>query len=138
MNNDLLKKIIYLVGTIGVFVSGLVYNICSDLILKTASTWLFGSIVIAFGSGVCAILSDNFKEKNKICLSLKGVAVGLVLGFVVFLILYLSLAIPAFETKREKVYGTVITVVSIVLSVISLGAQATDLGFTVKRIKDGE
>ena len=83
-------------------------------------------------------MSTTVKEKNKICLSLKGVAVGLVFGFVVFLVLYLSLAIPAFETKREKVYGTVITVVSIVLSVISLGAQATDLGFTIKRIKDGE
>lgn len=138
MNKDLLKKIIYLVGTIGIFVSGLVYNICSDLILKTASTWLFGSIVIAFGSGVCAILSDNFKEKAKICLSLKGVAVGLALGFVIFLILYLVLAVFAFETKREKVYGMVITVISIVLSVISLGAQATDLGFTIQKIKNDE
>lgn len=138
MNKDLLSKISYLVGTVGVFVSGLIYNIGSDLLLKTASTWLFGSIVIAFGSGVCAILSDNFKEKIKVCLSLKGVAVGLALGFVVFLVLYLSLVIPTFERKRDIAYGMIITILSLVLTVISLGAQSADLGLTIKRIKEGE
>lgn len=138
MNRDLLNKIIYLVGTIGVFVSGLIFNVCSDLILKTASTWLFGSIVIAFGSGVCAILSDNFREKVKVSLSLKGVAIFLALGFVVFLVLYLMLVIFAFDSNRDKAYGVLITVISLVVAVISLAAQSADLGLSVKRIKDGE
>lgn len=138
MNKDLLNKIVYLVGMIGVFVSGLVYNVSSDLILKTPSTWLFGSIIIAFGSGVCAILSDNYKEKFKVHIALKSVAVGLALGFVVFLVLYLTLVIFAFDSKRDRAFGLLISVISLVLSVISLAALSADLGLTIKKIKSGE
>lgn len=138
MSRDLLKKIMYFVGTIGAFVAGGVFNILSDIILKTASTWLFLSIIIAFGSGICAVFSDSFKEKAKVCIILKSIATGLALCFVIFLVLYLTLVVSAFETKKEVAFGMIITVTSIVLSVITLAAQTADLAFTIQKVKNDE
>lgn len=139
MNKDLLKKITYLTGTIGIFVAGLVYILCADLITKTASTWLFGAILFSFGSGACAILSDKFKDSHKVFFTLKGLAIGLALGFIVYLIIYQVVAVPQLdEDFGYVIYGTIIDIITIVISVLALGALGTDLGFSIVGVKSDE
>lgn len=136
MNKDLIKQIAFLGGTIVIFVAGLIYNICGDLVIGAASTWLFGSILLAFGSGICAVFSDRCKEKPKAYFALKGIAVGLAVGFIVLLIVFQAVVVPGLTMQKDRDAATAVDVVSIVVSVVALAALILDLVLSVLDVKD--
>lgn len=127
-NDYLLKKIIYFVGVISIFVTGLLFVLLCDVKLSCESTWLVGAIFLAFGGGVFAVLSAVFKEKLVLKYLFRGFAVALGLGFIGFLVgFYLNKASAfAFEKpKREANFA--IFVVMMILSILTSICQIADL-----------
>ncbi len=158
MNRTLIKNITFYIGVGVVFLAGLLYILLADIVINTQSLWLMIAILLSFGSAICAMVADNFKEKYKVMYTLKGVAIGLAVTFIVFLLTYMlisfspakemdgnassfvnSFAIKRVELKsssgkfvKEGVKTMMVYVVTMVITAIGLAAQICNLILTVK------
>ena len=92
MNRTLIKNITFYIGVGVVFLAGLLYILLADIVINTQSLWLMIAILLSFGSAICAMVADNFKEKHKVMYTLKGVAIGLAVTFIVFLLTYMLIS----------------------------------------------
>lgn len=74
----------------GVFVMSacVIYVFSSDLFATNTSFWLLGGSLLGFGAGILALLSEVKKEDKILVFSLKGGAIFLMVGFVVFLAMF--------------------------------------------------
>lgn len=86
LNKELLTKLSFFIGVIGIFLTGLLFSILGDLLLSAASYWMIGGILLTFGSGVCLVLSDLFREKRIVKWVLLGLAIALAIAFIGFMV----------------------------------------------------
>lgn len=153
MNKPLVKNIFFTIGCIALFVAGLFYVVAADLLITTQSIWLMLAIILSFSSSIFALLSNYFRESRRKSFTFKGLAIGLAVAFIVFLMTYLLVSlspekeltdssfINSFMIKRvadslkDTVYTLIVIIVTAVLSVIGLAGQVTDLVLAAK-IKD--
>lgn len=159
MIKPLIKTISFYVGVGLIFLSGLLYILLADIVINTQSLWLMLAMLFAFGSAICLMISDNFKDGHKkFMYSLKGIAIGLGVCFVGVLLMIMLISFsPAKETDGKEVsafvrsftiarvqlrgetgkylkagYKTMtVYVTSIVIAFIGLVAQVLNLVMTV-------
>lgn len=82
IDKELLTKLIFFVGVAMVFIVGVLFSVLCDLKLKAGSSWLIGGILLTFGSGACAVLSETFREKPIVKWIMKGLAVAMAAAFI--------------------------------------------------------
>lgn len=131
MSKDNMRKVFYFIGMIGAFIAGLAYVMLCDMLIKTVSTWLFLSVLLSLGSGICCILSDVYKEKRKVEIAMKAVAIGLAVMFIGFLFFYRFGPLSVFEKNRDKGLSLIIVVISLVITLIAIAGQVGDLILTI-------
>lgn len=136
MSKDNLKKTFYWLGMAGAFVAGLAFVLLCDIVIKIGSMWLFASILLSLGSGICEMLSETFREKRKTCIALKGAALGLAIAFIGFLPFFRFGPLISFETNREKGLSLIITIICVAITLVALVGQIGDLALTVKNKED--
>lgn len=85
---SLSKKISFYIGALAMFFVGVVYMLMSDLTFNNTSDRLIISVVLSFGSAILFFLSASFNEKPKIMFLLKGIALALAVGFIVYIHLF--------------------------------------------------
>lgn len=159
MNKPLIKNISLFLGVGLIFVSGLLYVLLADIVINTQSLWLMIAILFAFGAAICTMISDNFKDGRKGTMyALKGIAIGLCVCFVGFLLMFMLISfspakevvegekvnvfVEGFAIKRVQLTGPngklirdglktlVVYLVSIILAFIGLVGQVLDLAMT--------
>ena len=136
MSRDNLKRTFYLIGMIGAFVAGLVFVLLCDILIGTVSTWLFVSILFSLGSGICAMLSETFKEKRRLFVALKGLSIGLAVAFIGFLLMFRFLPLIPLETNKAKGLSLIITIVCLAVTAICVVGQVVDLVLSVTNKED--
>jgi len=162
VNKTVIKNISFYIGVGLVFVSGLLYVLLADIVINTQSLWLMIAIVFAFGSAVCEMISDNYREKKKIMYTLKGIAMGLALCFIGILLMIMLISfspakitdesnasafVRSFAIARVQLRGEtgkylkdgfktmIVYLVSIIIAFLGFAAQTVNLAMTAT-IKD--
>ncbi len=145
MSKSLLNNISFIVAIVGSALAGLFYVMVADLTLGLGAMWLFIAIVLAFGSVVCNVLSDNYKEQRKTMYILKGVATVLMVVFVSYMFVYMTnglkgvaeglFAIKKYASAEKKFYCSLVTIGSVVLGAISVVGSTLNIILTTQ-IKD--
>lgn len=131
MSKELLKKLSFSIGGVAIFVAGLIFAVMGDLSVKSSSFWLIGGILLTFGSGVCVVLGDIFKEKPTVMWVMKGVALGLAVAYIGFMVGFNISTANANSTKPEILTAnTVLLVLTLVFTVIAIAAQTLDVVLT--------
>ena len=153
MNKPLIKNIFYYIGCISLFAAGLFYVLAADLMLTTQSIWLMIAIILSFSSSVFAVLSETYREKKALSYSFKGLAMGIAVAFITYLVVYLLIALSpertpgpngfsSFEqsfmikrirdSKKDTVFTLIVMIITSVISLIGVVGQVTELIMTVK------
>ena len=82
---DKTRSISFIVGATLLAVVGIVFLVLSDLGLKNKAVWLLVSVLLSFGSSIVCFFSETVKDKPKLVYLLKGIALALAIGFIVYL-----------------------------------------------------
>ena len=85
---DKTRSISFIVGATLLAVVGIVFLVLSDLGLKNKAVWLLVSVLLSFGSSIVCFFSETVKDKPKLVYLLKGIALALAIGFIVYLYLF--------------------------------------------------
>ena len=101
MFNKISKQITYYVGGFAIILSGLLYLVMTDLAFGNTSIWLLSVAVCDFGSGICMLLSANFKEKIVPYYILKGISV--LLGVLLAVVIFISKGFEPFTELSQSV-----------------------------------
>ena len=83
--NETPQKTTYFIGSIAMFIVGVLYLLMADLTFKNTADRLIIAVLLSFGSAILFFLSSNFNEKPKIMYLFKGLGVALAIGFVVYI-----------------------------------------------------
>lgn len=147
-NVPLIKRIIFLIGGLVVVAVGLWFVFVGDLFLRNVNPdylpdsvkgwqqftssniayWLILASITAFGSGIACMFSTSFKEKPVYYYILKGLAVLLLVGFIVVLYRFKNSPMNDLLTRVEdRSLRDLTMTVSFILAYISLGFQATSI-----------
>lgn len=130
MDKELLKKIPFILGVGLAFITGLLFTILGDLVLKSSSPWLIGGVLLAFGSVACLVLSENFKEKKALFWTLKGIALALALAFIGYMVGFHSAMIVKYAKKAQMlVKNDSVFAVLLVFVCLTAVAQVVDVVF---------
>lgn len=149
MNKSLLYKITLFVGGILIFAAGMLFVLFADLKLQVRSSWLFLAILFSIGSAVAMLLADKLEDKKAWLIAVKGIAVFLVICFIVLLPVFMNAALTSTvkansdefnknlfalasifkdEVKQQvKVY----TIIPLVIAVLALIAQGFNLVLSI-------
>lgn len=87
----LIRNISMIVGIAAVAAVGIFFILFADLYLKAISTELFLGIFFPLASIVCLILAESFKHKPMVFYILKGAAVALAIGFIVYAFVFMNM-----------------------------------------------
>lgn len=158
MIKPLIKKISFYVGVGLVFAAGLLYILLADILINTQSLWLMLSVLFAFGSAVCAVLSERYRGSGKALYVLKGVAVALAVCFIGILLMIMLISfspakeipegqkvsafVQSFTIRRVQLRGEtgkylkdgyktmLVYVICMVVAFLGLAAQVTELALS--------
>ena len=94
----------------GVFtmLSCVIFVFATDLFATNNSIWLLCGSLLGFGAGILAMLSELNKENKILTYSLKGVAMALMIGFVVFLTFFEKSPIVTGLDETDKFLSLII------------------------------
>ena len=96
------RTISFVVGPSLLALIGIVFMFLSDLGLENSSTWLIGSVLLTFGSAIVGYISEIRKENHLLVYILKGIAFGLAVGFIIYLICFSNSDICTTLTVNSK------------------------------------
>lgn len=126
MNKLLVKQISLFSGGGLVFLAGLFYVLMTDLKMKNSATWLFIGVILALGSSILFLLSENAKEKNVPYLIMKASSVLLAIGFVVFLFAFKHTDVAT----SKLALANVIVIVDVILTILGIVLQGVNILFS--------
>ena len=88
----------------GVFVMAacVVYIFATDLFATNSSLWLMGGAVLGFGAGALAMLSELNKERKILTFVLKGIALEVMIMFVIYLVLFQNSSVVTSLDETDK------------------------------------
>ena len=91
----------------GIFmmVSCVVYVFATDLFANNNSVWLLCGALLGFGAGILGMLSEIKKENEILTYCLKGVALGLMIGFVIFLTFFEKSTVVTSLDETDKYFS---------------------------------
>lgn len=162
MNKPLIKNITFYVGMGLIFAAGIIYVLLADIVVNTQSLWIMLAMLLSFGSAICGVLAENFKERRTKMIVLKSVAVGLAVLFIAFLLMYMLISISpdpgirdgagSFEKSfaikhveivaasgkfiKEGVFTLIVYIVSMALALFSVVALTWNLIMSIKYIDE--
>ena len=127
MLKQLFKNVSFYASCLVVFLAGLIYVLLSDVYLGNTAGWLFISILLSFGSGICFVLGETFKEKRWLTFVLKGVAIALAIGFIVFLYMFkASDFCNSLMVQKHKIRDITI-ILTLILSYLAVIVQTANI-----------
>lgn len=126
MNKLLVKQISLFSGGGLVFLAGLFYVLMTDLKMKNSATWLFIGVILALGSSILFLLSENAKEKKVPYLIMKASSVLLAIGFVVFLFAFKHTDVAT----SKLALANVIVIVDVILTILGIVLQGVNILFS--------
>lgn len=130
MSKELLKKISFFASAGFAFVVGLLFILLGDLVLKSGSDWLIGGILITFGSAVCIVLAESYKEKKVVSWVLQGIALALMIAFIGYLIGYHNSIAKSFIAKPKVIaQNDAIFITLLVLSCLTIAINIAEVVF---------
>lgn len=131
MNKLLVKSVSLFGGGIMTFIAGIFYVLMTDLKLGNKATWLFIGVILALGSSILFLLSENAKEKMVPYLIMKASSVLLAIGFVVFLFAFKHTDVVTSITADDKIaLANVIVIVDVILTILGIVLQGVNILFS--------
>lgn len=102
------RNISLVLGGVFIMVACVIYIFATDLFATNTASWLIVGAIIGFGAGAVSLLSELNKENKILTFSLKGVALLLMIGFVVFLAIFQKSSIITSLDETDKFLSLII------------------------------
>lgn len=104
MNKNLIKNITFALGGLIIATAVLVFALVGDLVLKIGSLYLIILIITGLGSSIFFMFSSKFRDEPKKMLTVKLVAIGLAILFLVafFFLFYLTTLANASDVYDDQ------------------------------------
>lgn len=104
MNKNLIKNITFALGGLIIATAVLVFALVGDLVLKIGSLYLIILIITGLGSSIFFMFSSKFRDEPKKMLTVKLIAIGLAILFLVafFFLFYLTTLANASDVYDDQ------------------------------------
>ncbi len=104
MNKNLIKNITFALGGLIIATAVLIFALVGDLVLKIGSLYLIILIITGLGSSIFFMFSSKFRDEPKKMLTVKLIAIGLAILFLVafFFLFYLTTLANASDVYDDK------------------------------------
>lgn len=137
MNKNLIKNILFYIGTFAMFLAGVLFVIMSDLSIKNTSDRLIVSVLFSFGSAIAFFLANSLADKPKAMYVVKGIALALAVAFVVYIHVFSNgqfytaavdkLIRGGLSTQGQLATARATIILALILGYISTLAQAANI-----------
>lgn len=104
MNKNLIKNITFALGGLIIATAVLIFALVGDLVLKIGSLYLIILIITGLGSSIFFMFSSKFRDEPKKMLTVKLIAIGLAILFLVafFFLFYLTTLANASDVYDDQ------------------------------------
>lgn len=98
------RNVSLLISGVSLMLGTVIFIFLTDLFAKNNAQWLMISALLGFGAGTASLFSEIDKENKILIYILKGVALALMIGFVIYLYKFMSSSIYT-SVKPEQIFG---------------------------------